>query len=306
MTQGPAPIALFAYSRPDHTRRCLDALKANTLAGDSDLHLFSDGPKNPGAVAGVAAVRDLIRGFRASGGFKSITVTERETNLGLAKSIISGVTDLVGRHGRVIVVEDDLVSSQHFLRYMNDGLNMYADQDAIASIHAYIYPVKGILPETFFLKGADCWGWATWKRAWDLFEPDGGALLTQLRGRGLTHAFDRGGMYPYTRMLEDQIAGKNDSWAVRWYASAFLKDKLTLYPGRSLVHNIGNDALGTHSIRTEVYNVDLSADPIRIAEIPIVEDPHCVALIEDYLRSTSTSRKIRFFSKLRSFLRIGS
>jgi hypothetical protein len=218
-------------------------LKANPLAAQSDLFVFSDGPKNADAAAGVAQVRELLKGLT---GFRSVTVAERERNFGLAASIISGVTDIVSRHGAVIVLEDDLVTSPHFLRYMNDALELYRDREEVASIHGYIYPVEGALPETFFLRGADCWGWATWKRAWELFEPDGAKLLARLRDGKLTKAFDRDGSYEYTRMLEDQISGRNDSWAVRWYASAFLADRLTLYPGRSLVQNIGMDALGTH------------------------------------------------------------
>jgi hypothetical protein len=235
-------------------------LKANPLAAQSDLFVFSDGPKNADAAAGVAQVRELLKGLT---GFRSVTVAERERNFGLAASIISGVTDIVSRHGAVIVLEDDLVTSPHFLRYMNDALELYRDREEVASIHGYIYPVEGALPETFFLRGADCWGWATWKRAWELFEPDGAKLLARLRDGKLTKAFDRDGSYEYTRMLEDQISGRNDSWAVRWYASAFLADRLTLYPGRSLVQNIGMDALGTHCDVRRRSHPPVSGPPAR-------------------------------------------
>ena len=130
------------------------------------------------------------------------------------------------RCDKVIVLEDDLVTSPHFLQYMNDGLGIYERDDRVISIHGYSYPVHGKLPETFFLRGADCLGWATWKRGWDLFEDDGQRLLNELERRNLTRSFDFDGSYPYTQMLRDQIAGSNSSWAVRWYASAFLRDKL--------------------------------------------------------------------------------
>jgi GT2 family glycosyltransferase len=158
MPMTPAPIALFVYRRPDHTRRCLEALRANELASATHLHIFSDGPRNASAAEGVAKVRELLKDIP---GFASVSVTERQTNLGLAESIISGVSDIVNRLGRVIVLEDDLVTSPYFLRFMNDALDFWDGSEEVASIHGYFYPVKEPMPETFFLKGADCWGWAT-------------------------------------------------------------------------------------------------------------------------------------------------
>lgn len=295
----PAPIALFAYRRPDHTRRCLEALRANPEAARSELHVFSDGPKNAEAEAGVAAVRALLSDVP---GFARVTVTARPANLGLARSIISGVTDIVGRHGRVIVVEDDLVTSPHFLAYMNGALDLYRDSEEVASIHGYIYPVKTALPATFFLKGADCWGWATWKRAWDHFNPDGTDLLAKLRSRGLTRAFDRNGTYPYTRMLEDQIAGRNDSWAVRWHASVFLAGRYTLYPGRSLVHNIGNDAQGTHSEATEIFDVNLADAPVDLRAIPVREEPAAAGAVEAFFSSMRPTLAGRIKRGIKSLL----
>ncbi len=141
------------------------------------------------------------------------------------------MTEVLDRYQKVIVLEDDLVISPHFLQFMNEALDLYKKEDNVISITAYIYPVEGPLPETFFLRGADCWGWATWKRGWNLFQADGLALLKKLEEQKLERDFDFDGAYPYTQMLKDQISGKNNSWAVRWYASAFLAGKLTLYPG---------------------------------------------------------------------------
>jgi hypothetical protein len=295
----PAPIALFAYRRPDHLRRCLDALRANTLAARTNLFVFSDGARNPAAAEGVAQVRSLFGDVK---GFASVNVVERSGNWGLARSIIAGVTDLVQRYGRVIVVEDDLLTSPHFLQYMNDGLDLWADRGEVASIHGYFYPVPDPLPETFFLKGADCWGWATWKRAWDLFEPDGGKLLRELRARKAEREFDRGGYYPYTRMLEDQIEGKNDSWAIRWHASAYLAGRLTLYPGRSLVRNIGMDALATHTRGEDIYDSGLSGTPIQVAPIPLREDPEVLRSLQGFFRGTRPSWQDRIANKMKSLL----
>jgi hypothetical protein len=152
---------------------------------------------------------------------------------------------------------------------MNEALKRYADDARVASIHAYVYPVDRPLPEAFFLPGADCWGWATWQRGWACFNPDGQYLLDELKRRKLICAFDFNGAYPYSKMLEGQIKGKNDSWAIRWYASAFLAGKLTLYPGRSLVQNIGNDDSGTHRGNSVDLDIELSQTPISLSTISV-------------------------------------
>jgi putative methyltransferase (TIGR04325 family) len=165
---------------------------------------------------------------------------------------------------------------------MNEGLEIFEDDEKVISIHGYIYNIKE-LPEIFFIRGADCWGWATWKRGWDLFEKDGKKLLYELEKRKLTKLFDFNGAYPYTEMLRDQIAGKNNSWAIRWYASAFLLEKLTLYPGTSLVKNIGIDGSGTN-FKSEItwMDVELSTKPITIKKIPAVENQEARKKMENF------------------------
>lgn len=277
-----APIALFAYNRPSHLQRTLESLAANDLAASSDLTVYSDGPRSNAHRDAVAGVREYLR---TVSGFRSITVVERSENLGLARSIIAGVTEIVNRFGRIIVLEDDMITSPHFLRYMNEALDLYESEERVASVHGYVYPVAERLPETFFLRGADCWGWATWQRAWDLFEPDGRKLLAGLRQQGLLHRFDYNGTHGYARMLKDQIAGRNDSWAVRWYASALLSDRLTLYPGRSLVRNIGTDESGTHCDDTKVYETEVADVPLFLEKIPMEESPAALRAFEEYFRS---------------------
>jgi len=264
-----APITLFAYKRLWHTRATVEALQKNVLAKECELIVFSDGPRTNADKADVLSVREYLKTIT---GFKNVSVTERGKNLGLAQSIIAGVSEVVNQYGRIIVLEDDLLSSPFFLKFMNEGLEYYKDEDKVISINGYLFPVIARLPETFFLKGADCWGWATWKRGWDLFEPDGEKLLGDLRKRHLKKELDFNGAYPYTKMLEDQTRGKNNSWAIRWYASAFLNDKLTLYPGRSLTKNIGTDASGTHCGKTDLYESQISLNPIEITDIPIEEN----------------------------------
>jgi hypothetical protein len=276
-----SPIIIFVYNRPVHTRLTVDALKKNIFAQESDLIIFSDAPKSEAQAGKVNEVRQYIRQI---GGFKSVTIVERESNCGLANSVISGVTDIVERFGRVIVLEDDLVVSPYFLQYMNDALIRYEEQSEVISVHGYSYPVSGKLPETFFIRGADCWGWGTWKRGWKIFEPDGKKLLAELERNNLAHKFNYDGAYSFTGMLKDQIAGRNNSWAIRWHASAFLANRLTLYPGESLVKNIGFDSSGTHCGSSDGYDVGLAMAPISSMNIPIEESSCARGQIENYFR----------------------
>lgn len=295
-----APIALFVYNRLVHTRATVDALRKNILANQSDLVIFSDAPKAGVNENKVHEVREYIHQID---GFKSITIILREKNLGLANSIIDGVTKLCNDFGKVIVLEDDLITSPYFLQYMNDALNFYEKEESVVAIDAYMYPIKSTMPETFFLKDPGCWGWATWKRGWALFESNGSTLLEQLKGKNLEKVFDYDGAYPYTKMLMDQIKRKNNSWAIRWYASVFLQDKLVLHVGRSLAHNIGNDSSGTHSGKTDLYNVELDAQPVKIQKIALLEDSLSRKKIVTFLNSTKQSALRLVFSRVVSIFR---
>ena len=279
-----APVALFAYARQDHLRLTVESLLQNPECISTPLYVFCDGPRSDAVKEQTDAVRAYVDTFQ---GFASVTRIYRDTNRGLAQSIISGVGEVVARHGCVIVMEDDLVVSPHFLAYMNQGLQLYQHEPRVASIHGYSYPVVEPLPETFFLRGADCWGWATWARAWKYFEPDGQKLLTALRKQKLTRAFDLGGAYPYTRMLVNQIKGKNNSWAVRWHASCFLANMLTLYPGKSLVNNIGMDGSGTHCSPTNAFTHMLGTAPIHLSRIGLQENPAAVRAFAKFLSRQS-------------------
>lgn len=299
----PAPIALFTYNRPVHTRRTIEALQDNALAPESELFIFSDGLRSAADRAAVEEVRDYLKGI---GGFRRVSVIERGKNMGLAASIIAGVSEIVTRYGKIIVLEDDMVTSPFFLTYMNDALTLYEEEDRVISIHAYVYPVAERLPETFFLRGADCWGWSTWKRGWDLFDPDGAKLLDQLKKQRLQRLFDFSGTYPYMRMLKWQVKGTVDSWAIRWYASALLAGKLTLYPGRPLVSNIGHDASATHCVPTDSFDVQLSGDPIHVDRIPVEDHAGARQAFERYFRATRQSFVKRAARKLKRILSKGA
>lgn len=296
-----APVALFVYNRPDHARRTIEALKQNFLAEVSDLIIFSDAAKLETQAEKVCEVREYIRDID---GFKSVTIIEREMNFGLARSIIDGVTTIIKKYGCIIVLEDDMVTSPYFLTYMNEALEKYADDERVVSIHGYVYPVVQPLPEAFFLRGADCWGWATWQRGWACFNSDGQFLLDELKRRKLIRAFDYNGTYPYSKMLEEQIKGTNESWAVRWYASAFLAGKLTLYPGRSLVHNIGNDDSGTHCGESADFDANLSSTQISLNNINSEPSQEGRQAFEDFFRQEKMGLLGRLAHKSRALIRL--
>jgi hypothetical protein len=294
-----APIALFVYNRPAHSRATLEALQKNEFAGESDLLVFADGPR---AGRDEPEVNEVRRYLARISGFKSIRIVPRETNLGLAASIIAGVTEVCGEYGKVIVLEDDLVTSPFFLRYMNDALDIYQNDAAVGSIHGYWYPTCSVLPETFFLRGASCWGWATWSRAWKMFEPDGRKLLAVLRTKNLASQFDLDGAISYSRMLVDQINGRNDSWAIRWHAASFIANLLQLSPRNSLVLNVGFDGTGTHSSISNAYKVELASKAIQVDRIPLLECIEARQALIHYYRSTKRTIGVRVLGKLRRII----
>lgn len=294
-----APIILFVYNRSEHTKRTIEALKKNFEATESELYIFSDKEKKESEKKAVDEVRRYIK--RISG-FKKIQIVEREENFGLAKSIINGVTEILKDNEKVIVLEDDLVTSPYFLRYMNKALEIYKDDQKVASIHGYKYPTQTSLPETFFIKGADCWGWATWKRAWKFFNPNAKELLNKIKEKNLQDEFDFNNSFHFTRMLERQAEGKRDAWAICWYASSFLYNMLTLYPGRSLIQNIGHDKSGTHSGYTDAYTTKISDTEINLTKIPIEENIPARKSFELFFRSLKPSLYQRIYKKLRKWL----
>lgn len=281
-----APILLFVYNRPEHTRRCIESLLKNSLASESNLFIYADGAKDSTQQEAVNEVRNYIQSIQ---GFKQITLMERSENWGLARNIINGVTTQVNRYGKVIVLEDDLVVAPYFLQFMNEALEVYKDEPKVGHIQACDFTQDTTLPDTFLIKWTGSWGWATWDRAWKHFNPNGNELLQELEERKLTHVFDFNGKYGFTRMLRRQIEGKNNSWAIRWNASLFLKDILSLNVGRSLVQNEGFDGSGTNCGGGGLYASHLYLQPLFITPIsPIEENKEArQAFIRYYARTNS-------------------
>ena len=281
-----APIILFTYNRPAHTRRALESLRRNALAAESELFVYSDAARDEADREAVAEVRRIIHDAR---GFKAVHIVERDENQGLARNIIDGVTRVTDQYGRVIVLEDDLVVAPHFLRFMNDALETYKDEPRVGHIQACDFTDDPSLPDTFLIKFTGSWGWGTWKRAWQHFNPDGKALLAELERRGLTREFDFGGKYGFTRMLRRQTEGKNNSWAIRWNASLFLKDILSLNTGRSLVQNTGFDGSGTNCGGGNLYQSRLCTTPKPVKKIsPVTENREARAAYAHYYARTNS------------------
>lgn len=296
-----APIALFTYNRADHTRKAVESLLQNAEAKDSDLFIFSDGPKNEKAVRGVADNREYIHTVT---GFKTVTIVEREKNWGLANSLIAGITDVINKYGRVIVVEDDLILSPYFLKFMNDGLEKYKDDDRVGTITGFVPPIEEKLPETFFLTYFQCWGWATWKRAWDLLETDARPLLKGLRFK--RKKFDVGGGVCNYGNLYCQKVGLVDSWYLRYYASLFLKGKLSLYPGRSVATNEGLDGSGTHcgAELKRSFEAHNSQTPIKVNDVEVIENLQVFRIFKKYFLSKQSGSFIKAaYYQFKSFVR---
>jgi hypothetical protein len=279
MQDNLAPIVLFVYARPEHTRKTLEALENNILADQSLLFIYADGLKvnaNEEQGKNFQATRALIR---KKWRFKEVCIIEREKNWGLADNIVDGVTQIVNRYGKVIVLEDDVVPATGFLQYMNDALNFYENEEKVMHISAYIFPVNKVLPTTFFYNTATCWGWGTWQRAWCYFEPSAAKLAQIIAEKGLIHQFNVQGGYNFYGDLLANANQQMKTWSVRWYASFFLQQGFALHPYPSLVNNIGHDGTGENSSNVGIFLWKKLAQEIKIEPIEIKESQKAIDLI---------------------------
>ena len=243
-----APIALFVYNRPWHTQQTIEALQKNDLAGQSGLFIFSDGPKNENDAVNVGKVREYIRTVT---GFKKITITEKKDNSGLAKSIISGISEIIEQHGKIIVLEDDLVTAPGFLNFINDGLDFYQENKKIFCITGYNFPMsvmkipKGYPHKIYVSPRNGSWGWATWKDRWQKADWDATDYQQFSQNKKLQKEFNYGGE-DLSLMLKSQMEGRIDSWSIRWCYSMFKNKGHCVYPVHSFIDNIGCDGSGAH------------------------------------------------------------
>lgn len=258
-----APIALFVYNRPEHLKKTLEALEGNVLADESELFIFSDGPKEGADSICLNHISEVRKLIRQKWNFKKVYIAENSKNNGLANSIIAGVTRLVNQYGRVIVLEDDLVTASTFLSYMNKALEFYVSEPKVMQISGYQFSANfpKDTPDTFFLPFTTSWGWATWKRAWDYFDPNASGWERLREDSIMRFKFNLDGAYPYFDMLEAQMTEKSiDSWAIRWWWSVFHNSGLSLFCNRSLVKNIGFDRNSTHTVNEPFRQSDIIED----------------------------------------------
>jgi len=253
-----APVALFGYNRPLHLHKAIEALKKNPESPDTDLFVFIDGPKdNDQATDAIHKCRDLALSIS---GFKNVTTHIQGENLGLAASIRFGISKVLESSDSIIVVEDDIILSPNGLQFLNEGLLRYEQEAQISSIHAYQYPIREKFDECVLLRGADCWGWATWKDRWAATSFDSMKLRNQIIEQSLGFQFDLDGSMQYLAMLDNQTKGEIDSWAICWHASMFLQNRFTVFPPKPLAENIGTDGSGSHASDRDIFKVLVSQD----------------------------------------------
>jgi hypothetical protein len=283
-----APIALFTFKRPQHTERTLQALARNPEFERSPLHIYCDGARRPDEAAAVEATRAVARAWP----HPDKQVHEAPDNRGLAASITAGVGDMCAAHGRVIVIEDDLVVAPVLLEFFNCALSQYETDARVMQISGYMHPAN--LPmstaEATFLPFISSWGWATWRRAWNHFDPAMAAFDELSASRALRRRFDLDNAYPFFAMLKKQRAGLIDSWAIRWYLSVFMEQGWVLYPRKSLVNNEGFDGSGTHSDaltgRSDLVVEHIQRPPARMPAVGI--DDADFEAVKDLLRSQNS------------------
>lgn len=296
MISSPAPIVLFVYNRPDHTRRTLNALKNNELSRESSLFIYADGAKVDATIDELTAIEQTRNVIREQQWCGKVCIIESISNKGLATSIIDGVTEIVEKYGAVIVLEDDIVTSSGFLNYMNDALKFYEKNDSVMHISGYMYPHNSTLPESFFYNVTLCWGWATWKKSWKHYNNDAHYLWKEISRKNLFNQLNKFGGNYLSSQLGQNITGKLDTWFIKWHASVLLKNGYTLFPRISLVNNIGFDNSGVHNGSTDKFENKKIINKIEVSKIAFVE--HIVGgqiMIDFYNQLNITkSSKVKF------------
>jgi hypothetical protein len=295
MKTGKTPLALFTYNRPEHTEAALYALSRCARLAECNLVIYCDGPKTLAQEAGTTHTRMVVNDWASKIGAQ---VVERSENLGLARSIVSGVKEQCQNYGRVIVVEDDLVVSPDFLDYMLQALDRYQECSQVYQISGFMYPIEHPKkPDAFFLPLTTTWGWATWERAWRAFDWDAATAMQQLADPRTSKLFDLDGSYPYTTMLRHRLEARNDSWGILWWYAVFHQNGLVLHPRRSLVWNGGFDDSGVHSgapsdtmqsPREKFEYPRLGAPMVFPSEVTV--DQAAFKQLKKYLRSRSFKR----------------
>jgi hypothetical protein len=296
-----SPIVIFTYNRLDHLDTLINSLEQNELFKKSKILVFSDGPKKEIDIEKIEKIRIYLKKKLIS---KNSEIVERPNNFGLSKNVITGINQTFNDYDQAIILEDDLEVSPFFLNYMNDALNLYVSSEDVASISGYMYPInsKSFSNDYFFLKLAESWGWGTWKRAWNNFETDSVKLKNEIDERKLVDEFNFSSGISYYKMLNDNINGANDSWAIRWYASTFLKNMNTLFPSKSFVKNIGIDNSGENCNYTTVYDSHINLEYKPLKKIHSMELAADMFLVKSFFQKIKYKRYIEtIINKIKNF-----
>ncbi len=267
-----APIVLFVYNRPWHTRQTLEALAKNDLANQSKLYIYADGPKATATQEDLQKIQEVEEIVNSRTWCGEQEFIKRDRNWGLADNIVDGVTTIVNKHGKIIVLEDDILTSPGFLKFMNDALHVYENEEKVMHVSGYMFPVKKKLPSTFFYQPTTCWGWGTWNRSWSLANFDSHYLLEKFTNAQLIRDFNINNTYPFFTHLRENAYGAMKTWAIRWYANVFINHGFSLHPFPSLVNNIGNDGLGENCGTSNKYDWNILADKIDVRKVNIKQN----------------------------------
>jgi hypothetical protein len=293
------PIVLFVYNRPDHALITLEALKGNTLAAESELFIYCDNYKTNASETDIAKVSEVRAVVSKIEGFKRLEIIERDRNWGLADSIVDGVSSILESYESVIVLEDDILTSPGFLQYMNDALNLYKNEDQVMHVSGYMFPVEVNEKEsTFFYNTASCWGWGTWRRAWEKYEGDAKKLHDAIIEDGKVKEFSIGGHADFFDQIEANIKGDIKTWAVKWYASFFLHEGLALHPLKSLTNNIGHDNTGDNCVTTDLYNTGELSKSVALKKVPLVTSKKAWRAMRHFYRMNNTYHKSGRLTKI--------
>jgi hypothetical protein len=254
-----APIVLFVYNRPLHTRRTLESLANNRLADRSTLFVYADGTKegaNEETLKSIREVREIIKQRKWC---KNVELIESEKNKGLAASIRTGVTEIIGKYNQAIVMEDDLITSPAFLTYMNKALVYYQDRKAVYSISAYCLPRgKFSVPadytyDVFVGLRNSSWGWATWKDRWNQIDWEVKHYPSLFKNENIRNALNRGGDDVF-ELLQWQQEGKLDIWSIQFTMTHLVNHGVSIIPVESYVNNIGHDGSGENCLHSNALS----------------------------------------------------
>ncbi|MCE6992729.1 glycosyltransferase [Dyadobacter sp. CY323] len=264
MSDSLAPIVLFCYNRPWHLRQTIESLRANSLASQSNLFIYSDGPRNDTDEPLVAEIRKYISHIE---GFNNVFVIAAEKNKGLATSVISGVTEILNQYKKIIVLEDDMLSTPDFLTFMNDALDIYQDRADIFSVTGYTPPIAvpaDYTKDIYLAPRASSWGWGTWREKWRKADWEIRDFERDSKDPSIAAGLNLGGSDLWPMLLKQQ-KGVIDSWAIRWTFTQFKNEAYGLYPVRSKIKNIGTDGTGTNfTFKSGNYGKEMDAGKVTL------------------------------------------